>query len=307
MRRLCTGALLCLFAPFFSGCPIADIPVPDFSPAGDGGSDGSVRPTGDGGQGAWQADKQTATTNELRGVWVADAALTRAYAVGSGGVILDRGGGTWTAEKSGTTQDLNAVVGVSSEEVYAAGGDKSGVILHRVQGTWTAEATKLNLPPIYGLALVGSDVYAVGAEGTIVHKTGNTWATETAPLEVNLHAVYGNTTDVYAAGDTWTDAAGLAHAILHRNSQGAWALDTATLATTDGGDFYGITALGSTLYIAGSYGRVLSRSMNMWRRHISCPSWQLTANWWRWAREGRWYTGMRAGRGRWRTPAPAPN
>ncbi len=262
MQRLCTGALFCLLVPFATGCPVPDISVPDFTPvppAADAAG-GDQAKGGDGGNTmmTWRTEK-TPTTSALRAVWVADAALSQSYAVGVGGTILSRSAaGVWTAETSTTQENLSAVTALGPDDVYAAGGQAKGVILHRKAGVWKAEAADLMLGAIYGMAVVGTDLFAVGDNGTVAHLSGGSWTLETTPMQANFHGVYGKTvTDVYAVGEQG--------GIVHRDGTGTWSVDTATLSPADGmGTYYGIAALADVIFISGSQGRVLRRDTGKW-------------------------------------------
>ena len=58
------------------------------------------------------------------------------FAVGQTGEIIVRtGGGLWGLADSGTTEDLNAVTGISDQDVWAVGG--GGTILHWDGALWT--------------------------------------------------------------------------------------------------------------------------------------------------------------------------
>lgn len=264
MERLCTGALLCLFC---AGCPIPDVSVPDFTPAG-----GDLRTAqGDGtsagqddlgtGPGTWRADAPVPMPMnvKLRAVWAADAGLSRVYVVGHDGTIATRSGnGDWTIEPSGTKENLYAVLGTDGGDVYAVGGKSAAVILHRQGGKWSAEGTELKLSAsLYGLTQVGDDLYAVGDAGTVVHRSGGAWKVEAAPMVADLRAVYARKADeIYAVG--------IGGAILRRSA--AWARDDAVLSPSDTGDFYAVTAYGGAIYVAGADARVVRRDdmAKMW-------------------------------------------
>jgi len=60
--------------------------------------------------------------------------------------------------------------------------------------------TTANLNSIYGFA--GSDIYAVGASGKILHYNGSAWSAQSSGTTWPLYDVYGKTaTNVYAVGD----------------------------------------------------------------------------------------------------------
>lgn len=97
------------------------------------------------------------------------------YVVGNGGrIYFSTGNGTWTIQMSGVTADLVDVFAVSTTDVYAvayylAGSTPTGAILHSTGDTsWQIDkANTAGLLAIWGSG--SNDVYAVGANGTILH------------------------------------------------------------------------------------------------------------------------------------------
>jgi hypothetical protein len=231
--------------PDFSVTALPDAaPAADMAPAGD-----MNKPA------AWQAGKSE-TTRALRGVWVADAALSTVYLVGHEGTILKGGAASFMAEMSGTTESLYAVLGVSAEEAYAVGG--RGTILHRQGGKWIAEGKDLALTvSLFGLAIpdkAQGDVLAVGDGGTVVRRSGGAWKIEAGPDKTDLRAAWGkDASEVYAVGlgSIW------------RRANNAWTVDSA-LQAADKGNFYAVTGLDGVPFVAGEYGAVLRREGGKW-------------------------------------------
>ena len=139
------------------------------------------------------------SSNSLWGVW--GSAAGDVYAVGDSGTIVHSdGSGTWTPQTSGTRKALAAVWGSSASDIFAVG--NGGIILHSDgSGTWTVESSGItdNLDGVSGF---GSDVWAVGANGTILHRSGGTWSPETSGVTSELWGVWGSAADgVFAVGD----------------------------------------------------------------------------------------------------------
>jgi hypothetical protein len=237
--------------------PDPKITIPDFSvspgPVDMGGTSGDAG-GGDMGAAGWRAEKAGAT--DLRGVWVADAALSAIYAVGHDGTILRRSGaGQFLREESGTTENLYAVAGVSAEDVYAVG--QRGVVLHRAGGKWTREVVPVLGRDLLGLAVVGpGEVYVVGDAGTVLHLQGGAWKAEAAPQDADLRGVWAG-----GAGEAWAVGA---RVILRRDAGGMWVREKSDNILTELRPLYGIISLGGSLYAAGEYGQVLRRKMDKW-------------------------------------------
>lgn len=82
-----------------------------------------------------------------------------------------------------------------------------------IGGSWVGQAsgTENLLFGVWGSS--GSDVFAVGEAGTILHYDGESWSTQSSPTSDNLYAVWGSgANDVFAVG-------GLVGTILHYNGE----------------------------------------------------------------------------------------
>ncbi len=126
-----------------------------------------------------------------------------AVAVGNGGRIIasNGSGGAWSAQASSTTQQLFDVWGDTSGTNIFAVG-ANGTILARSSGTWSAQTS----PTTQSLRAVwgsGTTVFAVGSNGAIVRKVGaGAFASMTSPTTQQLLDVWGRSpTDVYAVGN----------------------------------------------------------------------------------------------------------
>ena len=182
-----------------------------------GGTDGGV----DGASSRWHVESSGTNAN-LHGVWAQGGDL---YAVGEGGVILHSSGdGSWSAQTSGVTVELDAVWGSGAADIYVVGA--SGTILHSTgNGTWTAQsgAPTDNLHAVWGSG--AGDVYAVGTAGTILHSHGNWMVEHSGPTGLSLSGVWGaSATDVYAVGESL----GGGSIVLHSAGDGNWTMQAIT-------------------------------------------------------------------------------
>ena len=99
---------------------------------------------------------------------------SEAFAVGDGGVILHRTGGSWKQMMSGTTQNLRGVWAASPTDVWAVG--HAGTILRYNGSVWTP-VTGVTSSDCVGVWGAGpSDVW-VAATGRVYHYTGgSSWS-----------------------------------------------------------------------------------------------------------------------------------
>jgi membrane protein implicated in regulation of membrane protease activity len=88
-------------------------------------------------------------------------------------VIVHYDGNTWLPMTSGTTRNLEEVVGRDGSSVFAVGAQ--GTLLHYGGAAWTAvgTGTMANLNSIW---VVGPDGFAVGEGGAIVQGEDLTWS-----------------------------------------------------------------------------------------------------------------------------------
>jgi len=134
----------------------------------------------------------------LRGVFMTPDGVW--FAVGNGGFTMRRTGtsGTWTLMlDTGTNEDLYAVWGTSTNDVFAVG--LHGVILHWNGARWRRmyTGTAENLRAVSGTA--HGDVYVSGTNLTQLHFDGTAWSRMTTELEATaLSAVPG---DLVAVGN----------------------------------------------------------------------------------------------------------
>jgi hypothetical protein len=128
----------------------------------------------------WCWEYPTPQSNFLSGVWVANDCTV--FAVGAGGAILQKDGGTWSFPGSGVGEYLSAVWGTSSTDVWAVG--DCGAILHWDGSSW-GQSVVPNCAPASGrvflngvFALDPNNAWAVGANGgsgVIEYWDGGSW------------------------------------------------------------------------------------------------------------------------------------
>jgi hypothetical protein len=152
---------------------------------------------------SWVSTDTFATTNIHGLAWGSSSTV---YAFGFTGTILQstNAGVDWTAQTSGTTNNLTDGACLSVTSCWASG--NSGTILHTSDGsTWSAQ-TSNTASNLNGIALVDSShAWAVGATGTIDFYNGTSWATQTSGTTNNLNGVSClDSTHCWAVGNAGT-------------------------------------------------------------------------------------------------------
>lgn len=112
-----------------------------------------------------------------------------AFAVGTGGTILHYDGSTWTAQTSPTTQSLNGVWGSSARDVFAVG--DNGTILHYDGTSWTQQSSS-STQPLNAVWATSNSAVAVGDNGTILRYNGTEWTAENSGVTTKLVSVWGS-------------------------------------------------------------------------------------------------------------------
>ena len=177
----------------------------------------------------WTARTSGASTSTtLYGIAFADAA--NGWIVGSGGVIRHTtdGGTTWSAQTSGTTQNLRDVVFVGASNGWVVG--NGGVILHTTNGgtTWSAQTSGATQTLRDVVFVDANNGWAVGSGGTIRHTTngGTTWSAQTSGTTSALYALLFRD-----ANNGW--AVGAGGTIRHTTNGGtAWSAQTSGVTGT---------------------------------------------------------------------------
>ena len=156
----------------------------------------------------------------------------------------------WTAQTSGTTNDLRGVSAVDANTAWAVG--FSGTILHTTNAgtTWTTQTSGTTNILNDVSAVDANTAFVVGDGGTILHTTnaGTTWTAQTSGTTnvlIGVSAVDANTAFAVGTGGT----------ILHTTNAGTtWT--TQTSGTT--GFLVGVSAVdASTAWAVGTVGTIL--------------------------------------------------
>jgi len=170
--------------------------------------------------GTW-SDITGAVTDQVYGLWGWKTTGGYAvFAVGAGGKIWKSTGTAFTSLTSGldpTKFVLYGVYGFSDTDVYAVGEDDTAgvdvataLILHSVNGSTWIRQTVTGVPRALNAVAGASadEVYAVGDNGTVLHKYGagsSTWTKETLGLagaanSANYLAVWASASEIWAVG-----------------------------------------------------------------------------------------------------------
>jgi hypothetical protein len=174
------------------------------------------------------------------------------FAVGIEGYIA-RFDGSWSRVGGGGEIDVNGVFAVSSSDAWAVG--NMGTALRFDGSAFVRErsGTRRMLNAVWS---GGGEVFAVGLEGTIVHRDASgRWRTHACGTTESLTSVWGaSPTSVFAVG----------HSIVLAYDGSAW--------TAQDANAEGITAIaghGETLYVVGVGGLVLRKSDGGWTSEAS--------------------------------------
>ncbi|MBF0452802.1 MAG: hypothetical protein HQK75_19015, partial [Candidatus Magnetomorum sp.] len=109
----------------------------------------------------------------------------------------------WQLEPSETTNDLNAIWGLSGSSIYVGG--YAGQMIHFDGSAWSPDTsnTSYEIWGIWGSA--ANDIFAVCTSGKIIHYDGASWSLMTSNTPNLLNDVDGNAfNDVYACGYSGT-------------------------------------------------------------------------------------------------------
>jgi hypothetical protein len=168
--------------------------------------------------GSWGLLKSGSTAT-LNAVW--GLSPGESYAVGAGGYILQATSasapanpfpGKWSSQQI-AFGDFHGVWGSSATDVYAVGGSTGagalGFVFHSVDHgtTWNPLSQPALSKPMFAVSgNSATNLYAVGAAGTIYHSTGNNqWAQESSPTTQDLLGVWvAANNDAFAVGKAGT-------------------------------------------------------------------------------------------------------
>jgi hypothetical protein len=205
-----------------------------------------------GGLPGWKRET-SGTTNVLYGVW--GSGDTDIYAVGEAGLVLhSTGDGTWAIQSTpATIQNLSGIWGSSNTDLYAVSSD----LLWRSPGTgtWTNGPRPGSLSLNYVWGTSASDVYIVGASGTLFHSTnaGASWDAPSAGTTNDLLCGWSSSpTNAYAVGTMGT--------VTHFTGS-TWAVETQITGAdlfgvwgTSASDVYAVASSGILLHSTGGGG-----------------------------------------------------
>jgi hypothetical protein len=215
----------------------------------------------------WTVLRQGLTGSSVNGVW--EHTPTDIYAVGnatgSTNTILHNDGTGWSFVNTGLSLPFGyqSVYGVSGTDLWTVGGGALNLFtvaddgeIWRNTGIWGAmtSGTSGALYAINGSST--TDVWSVGAAGTVLHFDGTTWTTQTSGVATALRGVYAAVpgtavADVYAVGDNGV--------VLHTNgaSSASWLAMPAPAAVSTN-QFLTVFGTSTTnVYVGGANGVVM--------------------------------------------------
>jgi len=225
--------------------------------------------------GAWHFDGQTwqlmPGAKPANGLW--ELGSGDIWGVGSVGQIEHFDGSTWS-QSPAIAQGLYGVWGASETDVWAAGAvllgptSQAGALVHWDGLAWSVAMTIPTVTELAGLWGTGTDVWAVGRSGTIVHRSGVSFTTSN-PTTANLHGVGGTST-----ADIW--AVGAAGTILHSSDGTSWVTSPSN-STVD------LTSVWATApddaWAVGAGGTILHWDGQVWGAAVTGTSSDLNAVW----------------------------
>jgi hypothetical protein len=159
--------------------------------------------------------------------WVYGTGPTDVWMVGDNGRITHWDGAAFVESPRMTTARIWGVWAASPTDAWAVGGTPEGGtaapndLVYHWDGTGWSQVTLPGAPlgrslnKVWGTS--SEDLYVVGEDATVWHRTGTTWALMTNPSKSTLLTTYGcSAKDVYAVGGqdvihgdgtTWTEVA----------------------------------------------------------------------------------------------------
>lgn len=228
---------------------------------------------------AWSATPNLVNLRSVSGSWNMNG-LWAVGEYGGEGSTITRTGATWAARNVVIPGSVNGVFYpiTSLDSIYAVGDGGKVLYSEGAHTTW-APATTGTTEPMY--AVWGSsylDVYAVGKNGTVLHRTGasgvGTW-TLSMPAFADLHGVWGSSAnDVYIVGG---DSSGTIGNGFHSTDGGS----TWTPITTATTAMYAVWGTSSTdVYAVGAGGGIYhTTGNNVWTVETSPTTKDLLGIW----------------------------
>ncbi len=172
-------------------------------------------------------------------------------AAGAGGtILLSSDAATWTAQASGTANDLYALANNGSSLYVAVGA--GGTILYSSGGSTWVTASSPTSNALYGVTFGGGEFVAIGAKGTVLTSIdGINWTLQavTSNPQLDLKGVAYNTTTSTVA------AVGTAGTLVTSVDGGATWIAQAPIAT---GNTLNAVAFGKQLVAVGDSGAIFT-------------------------------------------------
>jgi hypothetical protein len=124
---------------------------------------------------------------------------SRAFAVGDGGTMLERGPrGSWHLDESGTREDLRAIDRVfASERVLVVGDHGTILVRKRANDTWHREPSPANRD-----LFAVRDGFIVGAQGTMLADIDGRWRNVPTGAEEDLRTLWECSFNEHRGGAT---------------------------------------------------------------------------------------------------------
>lgn len=129
------------------------------------------------------------------------AAPGAGFAVGQGGLVLQRQGNRWKAVPVGTSAQLYGVWADGCDRAWVVG-EKGALLQYDGLGwrSWNSGTTD-DLFAVWGLGGEAAELFAVGENGAVLRFDGTTWSRQNTPTRRTLAAIWGSDAQhVWAAG-----------------------------------------------------------------------------------------------------------
>lgn len=171
--------------------------------------------------------------------------------------------------------------GSASDDVYAVGGtEAAGLVEHYDGKAWAAVELDVSVPLLNWVHGFGADdVTIVGNAGTVLHRSGGTFALQPTPTDQNLWGVWGAAPDdlwsVGGSGKNDGDAT-----LLHYDGATWQTVPIPTLQKAGVNAFFKVWGTSATnVYVVGQKGAVLHFDGSSWKEELVGASDDLIALW----------------------------
>jgi len=163
-----------------------------------------------------------------------------------------------------TAQNLNALWGISDQNIFTAG--DLGTILNFDGVSWTPQTstTVFDLKALWASPVgAGFMAFSAGASGIILSNNGSGWTQEVSPTINTINALWGaSTTDVFAVGDQGV--------ILHFDGHTWTEMPNTGTAGIDLFSVWGVS--GDNVYAGGTDGSLFNFDGNVWSSVPNMPT-----------------------------------